>query len=255
MLAAIAVGCGGGSNSSNSGSTGSQTTPQIAGSWEIIATSNQPPAGVANLQTRIETGLTQNGGSVSATNPQLVGLKFSHSANDFSAFEYQIGGFCQGNFPTVSLTGTIDATNNFTFTMTENGIPFTGTGTLQTDGSITGTYTGGGTTCPDSGTFVANKAVSLTGNYINTFDVGDPSLTISLAEGSSSGALTAQVFDSTDGAFSLAGQAYGNAGQVSGTLDATTVTYYGLFTHDQKNNPLLIVVDQTFSLVGVLSKQ
>jgi hypothetical protein len=256
----LLVGCGGGGSSSQPPSP-PPSVPQVAGAWEMVATSANPPQGDAALQTRIETGLSQQDTSITGSPNWLISIEFVNSANDFSSMSYVVGGFC-GNGSTPSLTATVNSNNQLTFTLDEGGgAVFTGTGTLQSNGTITGTYSGGGSVCPDSGSFVAKRAVSLTGNYANN-RVGDPSLTMSLSEGTmtTSASLTANAFDNTDGQFTLAGNAIGDAGQASGTEGGQPVQYYGLFVPNAnwgstQNIPLLFVIDQNDNLVGALQKQ
>jgi len=264
-LASLLIGCGG---SKQAGSTPPPSYPQISGSWEIIASSTNSTGNPGSSQTRLETVLAQNEGNLSAQNTLLFGVNFYDATNDYTAgnFLFSPGGDCNsftGGETVVSLTGTIDAQNNFTFNLIENGVPpFSGTGTLQSDGSLTGTYSGGGNVCPDSGTFVAKPAVSLAGNYqvATNWPSNWPSLTVSLAE-NPSGVITGQLNDGLDSAFPINGQVYGNGGQVSGTVvtgpnAGNSFTYSILLVYDEQNAPLLLAVSDTgFYDLEVLSKQ
>jgi hypothetical protein len=144
--------------------------------------------------------------------------------------------------------------------LNESGIVFTGTGTLGSDGSISGSYAGGSNGCLDSGTFVAKQTKPLSGTFANNLN-GDPSILISLNEGAATPptvpSLTATGSDSTNGSFTLTGSAVGNAGVVSGTVSGQSVTYYGLLVPhadfgSSKNFPLLVVVNSNFQLIGML---
>lgn len=230
----------------------------MAGSWEIVASSNSPITGTAAQQTFIETIISQNNGTWQGNSTQLIGLQFFVAANDFSNFGYQIGGFCSSS--SANPTGTVSAANALTFTLNEGGIVFTGSGSLGSDGSIFGSYSGGLNGCPDTGTFVAKQTKPLSGTFSHNL-FGDSTLQISLNEGAATPpaipSLTATGSDSTDGSFTLGGSAVGNAGVVSGTVNGQSVTYYGLFvphadTGSIKNFPLLLVADSNFHLIGAL---
>jgi hypothetical protein len=255
LLLLVLTGCGGGS-SSNSQNT--PTIPQMAGSWEIVANSNSPVSGTAAQQTFIETVISQNSGNWQGNSTQLIGVQFFQAANDFYNFGYQIGGFCGAS--SANLTGTVSATNAVTFTLNEGGIVFTGAGALGSDGSISGSYAGGSNGCLDSGTFVAKQTKPLSGTFSHNYN-GDPTLLISLNEGTATPpavpSLTATGSDSTNGSFTLTGSAVGNAGVVSGTVSGQSVTYYGLLVPHAnigsvKNFPLLLVVNSSFQLIGML---
>jgi len=258
----LLFGCGGGAPQAGQPQPSSQL-PQIAGSWEIKAVSNNTPAGLASQQTYIETVISQTNGNWQGNSTQLVGFGFPNTASDFSGAEYQVGGFCGAT--SIGLSGTISSAKAVTFALNESGIVFNGTGTLSSDGTtILGSYTGGSGSCLDSGQFLATKTNSLNGNFSFNL-IGDPSVQLSLKEGAAAQPPTLPTMrvlgsDSVDGSFTLNGNAVGNAAVVSGTIGGQPVTYYGLLlTHASfrsvQDTTLLLVVDADFSLVGLGQQQ
>jgi len=93
---------------------------------------------------------------------------------DVELATFQVGGPCSyaaGLGYPATLTGKVQTTTHrgsrVMLKLTETpGVEFNFDGVIQSDGSITGTYTGGGAYCSDSGSFVAKPAVSLVRSYV-----------------------------------------------------------------------------------------
>jgi len=151
---------------------------QITGGWEIVATSNQATSTINETRVEIQFSESKNG-KLTGSPTRVFGLVYpgpplSHDL--FFLISFQVGGLCSSvantSFPP-TLVGRVQTKNphepaQVGLTLKEApGVEFDLDGTLQSDGTITGTYSGGGTNCADSGSFVAKPAVSLSGSYFN----------------------------------------------------------------------------------------
>jgi hypothetical protein len=221
--------------SSNSGKQGGQVIPNIAGSWEFIATSN-----ANGTETGIEVALKQGqslvggteqpNGSVSASSNQIVFVAIDPKTGDAVSF----GGSCPATQnPSNSLSGSITQLGApFNFTYVENGNTFTVTATLSGDGQsiLNGTYSS--TDCSDSGTISGAVVAKLSGIYTGQLTLPGPSVntaTATLSE--SSGTLTANLALTGPSTTSLtmSGPVTGNAFSMQGTFQGQVVTYYGYY--------------------------
>ena len=148
-----------------------KTPPEITGGWEIVATSNQTTTTIN--ETRVETQFSESkNGKLAGSPTRVFGLVYPLDL--FFLNNLQFGGLCSSVAnSSATLTGRVLTKNphrpaHVGLTLTEApGVQFDFSGALQSDGSITGTYSGGGTTCADSGSFVAKPAVSMAGSYVN----------------------------------------------------------------------------------------
>lgn len=118
------------------------------------------------------------------------------------------------------MVGTV-AGNAITFTVEENGLSFTGTGTVNADGTMSGSYTATGCSDP-GGTFTAHKTNPINGTLANNIFVfgNDPVFTATYNQGpvDSNGVPSLGMFgsDSLDPNFTFSGKAVGNLGIVDG---------------------------------------
>jgi len=181
LTALLLVGCNAGNfqptsqnESSALASATKKTLPQVTGGWEITATSNQTTTTIN--ETRVETQFSEaTNGKLTGSPTRVFGIVYP-GFYDVELATFQVGGLCAyaaGSGYSVALTGKVQTANphrpsRVTLKLVEApGINFDFEGVLQSDGSITGTYGGGGRYCPDSGSFIAKPAVSLTGSYFN----------------------------------------------------------------------------------------
>jgi hypothetical protein len=148
--------------------------PQITGGWEIVATSKQTTS--SNNETRVESWFSEDkNGKLTGSRLLVLGIFYQPDSYDLYEANYQVGGLCGYAVDAgylFNLTGKVQTENDqrlsrVTLKLTEApGVQFDFTGKVQSDGSITGAYSGGGTYCPDSGSFVAKPAVSIpVGSY------------------------------------------------------------------------------------------
>ncbi|HET7208424.1 MAG TPA: hypothetical protein VFI95_17740 [Terriglobales bacterium] len=112
-------------------------------------------------------------GKLKGSPTQVLGIEYPYVYDLFFA-NFQVGGFCAyavGSGYQATLAGNVQAGNDHKVSriklrLTEApGVQFDFIGTLQADGSLSGTYSGGGTYCPDTGSFLAKPAVSMAGSY------------------------------------------------------------------------------------------
>ena len=238
------VGCGGGSSPPPP-----PPPPQLAGQWEIIATDRiAPPDSPA--ETHIEVNFNEDSqGNLSASDPILFSL-----AGPLGYFDMlQLGGYCGLPGPN-PVTGSVKTNNNVNFTWTEGaGVQFTASGQLQNDGTVTGSYSGGGTNCiEDSGTFVATRPQNIAGTYFGGYIPTGPSLTLTItaANGNS---VTVNGSDSANGNFTLQGTQIGNCVVVSGTIGVLSSTFYGVVTVAVPAQQLAF--DDQDQILAILTKQ
>jgi hypothetical protein len=245
MCIALLVGCGalvccGGSKSSLQ----SSPIPNIAGSWELIASSsNGSLFGIEVALTEgqaLVNGFNQPDGQISANSAQIAFVTLDPANASITGF----GGDClpitSGNSLGPGSVTALSAPINFTFT--ENGNVFNATGTISGDGStIVGTYVPqSGNTCSDPGGTINGTVVSkFSGTYLgmmcppsssscqNSADFTD-SVTATLTENSSSVLTVNLVLSGADNAtFTLTGPVTGKAFSLQGTFQGQTLIYYG----------------------------
>jgi hypothetical protein len=219
--------------SSNSTKQGGQVTPNIAGSWEFIATSN-----TNGTETGIEValkqgqslvgGIEQPNGNISASSNQIVFVTLNQQSGDAVSF----GGSCPATQnPSNSLSGNITQLGApFNFTYIENGNTFSVTATLSGDGQsiLNGTYSSSSTDCSDTGTISGAVVAKLTGIYTGQLTLPGPSVNTATATLSESSAtLTANLALTGPSATSLtmSGPVTGNAFSIQGTFQGQVVTY------------------------------
>jgi hypothetical protein len=254
-LAAVLVSC----STSKPSTTGVPAIPNVAGTWEFLAVSNNGAA-TTGIEVALQEGqvlvdgLEQPSGNVSAAGiNQLTFVCIDTTTGDLISF----GGNCIGSSGTCStvgannLTGTVAAIGgSFIFTYTENGNAFTVTGMLGSDGQsfVNGTYTEQtGSGCSDSGTVTGLLVPKLTGTYTGQMTLPDgtaDSVTATLSQ--SSGALTVNIVatGAENTSFSLTGPLTGHAFAAQGQFDAQPVTYNGYYQLT-KGVPSLYFVNAT----------
>jgi hypothetical protein len=240
-LCGVLISCG----SSNKVSTGSQPAPNIAGSWEFIATSQSGTmTGIETALTEgqvLENGLEVPNGQIAASGSQIDFITLTTTDGNVNISSFSDG--CGATPTTVNnLSGAVSGLGNpITFTFTANGNVFNATATLSSDGtSITnGTYTPQGTTACDQngGTIIGTAVTAATGTYQgqmcspaeSSCSSYDDSVTATIT--AKSGQLTLGLVltgkDNTN--FSPVGPLAGNAFSVEGTFEGNAVTYYGYF--------------------------
>jgi hypothetical protein len=207
----------------------------ISGSWEFVKASHytedtlDPCAGcfTTGQEELVETVITQQGGTWQGNQTMPITVAFfSAIPNDWNQTAEWVGGICNGNPWNSSMTGTV-AGNAITFTVEENGLSFTGTGSVNADGTISGSYTTNTTPassfCADpGGSFTAHKTDPINGTLAdNIFVFGnDPVFTATYNQGpvDSNGVPSSGMFgsDTVDGSFTFSGMAVGNLGMVDG---------------------------------------
>ncbi len=275
VVSGTLVSCGG-----NTSSVAGQPIPNIAGSWEFIASSSDGSiTGVEVALTEgqvLVNGVPQPDGQITASGTQIAFVALDSTTLNATAF----GGHC---LPITSVNnlgpGSVTALNapiNFTFT--ENGNLFNVTGTLSGDGKsiLNATYTAQtGNTCSDPGGSITGAVVSkLSGTYTGQMcppvstscqsasDFTD-NVTATVSETSSSTLTLSLLLSGTDNTnFTLSGPVTGNAFSLQGTFQGQTLTYYGYSEQIfdsilQTNVPSLYLVNATTAAqpkyVGTLS--
>ncbi|MGA9039771.1 MAG: hypothetical protein WB421_04490 [Terriglobales bacterium] len=243
------TGCGG---SSLSTTTTTTPVPQIAGAWEITATSEQQPGYSTLIESNLQEATASGTGTITATGADQLVLIGQHPAGGLF-----FGGLCPGA-TTENLTGTLSTYDDLSLTLTEGAAIYTLAGTVNTSGkSMTGTYTFSSGSCPDSGTFAGIQVSALAGTYTGTLNFtngNQDSATAILTEGVPSSftvALTLTGADNTT--VTLTGFVVGNVFSVQGTLDGQAVSYYGYYDFSEKD---LYMVDATSDTpIGTLFAQ
>jgi hypothetical protein len=229
---------------SGSNHLGQQVIPNIAGSWEFIATSStngtQTGIEVALKEGQILVGGNQQpNGSISASSTQISFVTIDPKSGTVISF----GGSCPATQdPLNSLAGSISTLGGpFNFTYTENGNVFNVTASLSGDGQsiVNGIYTS--TDCSDSGTIAGGVVPKLSGMYSGQMTLPGPSVDTATAtlSASSSATLTANfALTGTDNtSLTMTGPLTGNAFSIQGTYKGQAVTYYGYYelTYDCLN--------------------
>ena len=246
ILCSALLSCGG------SKSSISTPDPNIAGSWEFIATSQD--GSITGIEVALQEGqvlvgeIEQPNGQISANQNQIAFVSLKSVSQNLNATSF--GGSCQATAASANSLGpnsvtALAAPINFTFT--ENNNVFNVTGSLSGDGQslVSGTYTAQNTnTCADAaGTITGSIVPKLSGIYAGSMCplavngntvVNDCSLspmdsvTATLTE-SSGGTLTItlalQGSDNTN--LTLSGPVTGNAFSVSGAFQGQPVIFYG----------------------------
>ena len=201
----------------------------VSGSWEFVKASHytedalDPCAGcfTTGQEELVETVITQQDGAWQGNQTMPITVAFfSTIPNDWNQTAEWVGGLCNGDPGNSSMVGTVSG-NAITFTIEENGSSSTGTGTVNADGTISGSYTNTG--CNDSGgTFTAHKTDPINGTLANNIFVfgHDPVFTATYNQGpvDSNGVPSLGMFgsDSLDPNFTFSGIAVGNLGIVNG---------------------------------------
>jgi len=275
VVSGALISCGG-----NTSSVVGQPIPNIAGSWEFIASSSN--GSITGIEVALAegqvlvNGMPQPDGQITASGTQIAFVALDPTTLNATAF----GGNC---LPITSVNnlgpGSVTALNapiNFTFT--ENGNVFNVAGTLSGDGKsiLNATYTAqSGNTCSDPGGSITGAVVSkLSGTYTGQMcppastscqSVSDftDNVTATVSENSSGTLTLSLLLSGTDNTnFTLSGPVIGNAFSLQGTFQGQTLTYYGyseqIFDSTlQTNVPSLYLVNATTAAqpnyVGTLS--
>jgi hypothetical protein len=225
--------------------------PDVAGSWEFIATSSSTPGYSTGVEVALQEGQildTATGGydytgqiSASGTQLSFVGIN-SEGVN--AAPDIVFGGNCTlvaGNSLTGSITG-VGGSMDFTFT--ENGSVYSVTAVLDASGQSidSGTYTlqsGDGCDGDTGGTITSGKIVpKLSGTY--TGQICQPSdsscesgaidgATATLGQSGTTLTINMVLTGADNATFTLTGPVTGNAFSVQGTFEGTSVAYYGYY--------------------------
>lgn len=148
LLSLIGCGGGGASNSNNNPSPGPPVNSSGAptGPWEYIATSKAKPGLITYVEVNFGT-------------PNALVFQTLTTGNTTTL----VGDTC--NVGTPSMTVKTSGSTGLSGTFTIGAYVFTFSGNASSSSTASGTYSGGAGACADSGTFVANQASSLTGNY------------------------------------------------------------------------------------------
>ena len=238
FLTVLTIGCGG--NTSGSGFTTPQTPLQ--GSWEASM-----PDSLAGQTEYLDVDVAQTGPNLSSLRTFVFFLGAPPN-NNYS--------YCTSPAPT--------------FTAVANGTQISGTtttcygttafsGTISNSNSIVGTYTSSagcgssGNQCA-SGTFTAQKAAALSGNYSGALNFSDgtaENVSVSVSEQSDQSVTVKGTVTGADaGSINLSGYVVGNAAAVQGTVSGQSSSLYA-WSHSN----YLYVVDQNTGVLGQLSKQ
>lgn len=249
----LLAGCGGSSG------TSPITTPtpitQMAGPWEIKATSEQQTGFSTSIEANLQqTDATTSGSSatISATGADQLVLIGHHPSGGLF-----FGGLCPGA-TAENLTGTLSTANALTLTLTEGAAIYTVAATVDSDGkSLTGTYAFSSGSCADSGTLTGVQVAALAGTYTGTlhFPNGHQDLaSATLTEGVPSSFTVDLTLTGADNAtVALTGLVVGNVFSVQGTLDGAAVSYYGYYAFNQK--AIYLVDAPSGALIGTLFAQ
>jgi len=235
------ISCGG-----NKSSNVTQPIPNIAGSWEFIAVSNN--GSVTGIEIALKegqvlvNGLEQPNGLISASSTQIAFVSLNPATIDATGF----GGSCPAApVPLNGLgPGTVTALGEpISFTFAENGNVFNVTAMLGGDGKsfLNGTYTAQtGNTCTDPGGTITGTVVNafpalFAGNMCPlsaTSGACQLSDTVNATVSENSSAIVTLTLAFTAGPdagtnFTMTGPATGNAFLVQGTFQGQPLTYYG----------------------------
>jgi hypothetical protein len=274
IMSSVLISCGGKTSSLQT------PIPNIAGSWEFIAYSNNGTVtgievALAEGQVLVD-GIEQPNGQITASGTQIAFVALDPASLNITAF----GGNClpantANNIASGSVTA-LQAPINFTFT--ENGNLFNVSGTLSGDGTtlLNATYTPqSGNTCSDpGGTITGNVVPKLAGTYAG--QICPPASTLCQTSSDFTDNATATVSENssltlslnlaltgTDNtSFTLSGPVTGNAFILQGTFQGQPLVYYGYgevaYNATQRaNSPSIYLVNATNlaqpAYVGTLS--
>lgn len=232
--------------------------PNIAGSWEFIATSNADTVHSTGIEVALKAGqslvngVEQANGQVSATGATQIAILTIDASTGTVAF----GGNCSltgsGGY---SLAGNIASLGGpLNFTYTENGNVFNVTTTLSADGkSAMGTYSAAsGSNCAAIGTITGTVVPKLSGTYAGQLTLPDgtnDTVTATFSEDSNSVLTLSLVATGPDHtSFTMTGPVTGNAFLVQGTFLGQSVAYEGYFT--QVLDPLTQTMVPAFYFVN-----
>jgi hypothetical protein len=167
----------------------------------------------------VETVISQQNGAWQGNQTMPITVAFfSTIPNDWSQTAVWVGGICNGDPGNSSMTGTVEG-NAVTFAVAENGLAFSGTGTVNADGTLTGSYTTTGPCSDPGGTFTAHKTNPLNGALSDSV-FGETFTFTSYHQGPvDSTGVPSLAFvgnNNVDGSFNFSGLAVGNLGIVDG---------------------------------------
>jgi len=239
-LGGLLVGCG-----SSKSSSGTMPPPNIAGSWEFLATSSSGAITGIEVQLtegqQLVNGVEVPSGQISADSAQMNFVTLTTKANQTTNIS-GFGGSC-GAIPTTSnsLSGTVSVVGGpINFTFTANGNVFNVTANLSDAKTVlNGTYTPqAGNTCTDPGGTITGLAISVqTGQYLGKMcspsetscSSTDDNVTATVTSKSGQITLALALTGTDNTTFNLAGPLIGNSVTVQGTFQGQSVTYYGYF--------------------------
>lgn len=255
LLWTLSLGCGGSSNVQTSSS-------EVSGAYEFVITSN-----ITGSTTLVETNLTANGSQSAASGPSQAQILSLANKN------WYVNGVCSGATPgRNSVSATLNG-SKVVVGFDEGGNNFAGQGVL-TGSTIVGNYSLTGSTCPilsgiigvpngtDSGGFTGSQVPPLAGTFSGPLTLvgGTENAALTLTE-TANHALSVNAAlkgPAANGTFTLTGSAVGNVMFVSGSLNGTSVTWFGYF--DQLGrftgfpNSLLVFDYDTLVQDGLLIK-
>lgn len=214
-------------------------------------------------ETLIETVITQTDGTWQGAATIPIDLAFFDISptpvNNWAHSSIFIGGVCNV-VAAPNLLGTVNV-NTMTFILTEGDTVFQGSGTVNADGTISGSYTG--TNCSDSGgTFVAHRTSAVNGS-LEQVVYGDSNFHLSLTQGQadSSGipSIAAAGSNPVDGSFVFGGQVIGNLVDLKGMLNDAAPAVKPVSARVHRTLPRVLFPNDTFVLVvpggGYLNQQ
>jgi len=244
VLAGLLAGCGGGSQTSPTTPPTTTSPPpapnpppppppppnaDISGSWEFVEANHipheviDPCAGCffTASETLLETVINQTDGTWqgAATIPITLAF-FDPTPNPVDNWAH-VSIFIGGCGAASNLVGTVNG-NTVTFVLTEGDSVFQGSGMVNADGTISGSYTGTNCLQDPGGTFVAHRTGPINGS-LEQVVYGDPNFHLSLTQGQadSSGvpSIMAAGDNPVDGSVMLSGRVVGNLVDLKGTLN------------------------------------
>lgn len=246
-------------------------TPNISGSWEIVAASNTYPGYSTGIEvalqeaTAFENGNYQESGQISASSQQINFVGFTPTGGIVMGGNCTAASDVSGN----SLSGNISgAGGTINFTYTENGNVFNVTGILDASGQSidSGTYTevaaqsgqtngfcNGTDSVLDGGTVSGQIVPKLSGTYggeicqplDTTCSSAKDSASAVLSESGTTLTVGLTLSGSDDALLTLTGPVTGNAFLVQGTYQGQSVAYQGYY---EPNTPSLYLVNVSNSL-------